>query len=157
LKDFNDIGVPGIKLYIDMVRNRYVMQSATYGNIRFFTNMMISDAFSSFEIGHFNYIPSILNIFFVCMYSVYILMNRYVEREKAEESYNPSLVYVLLQGKNTQESILYCSYSMYFVRSLSSTFLILFFGSESMFTTKPKVFCRVLGCPLLPWVIFPAE
>jgi hypothetical protein len=70
---------------------------------------MITDAFSSFEIGHF-YIPAILNIFFVCMYSVYIVMNRYVEREKAKESYNPSLVYVLLQGKNTQESILYCSY-----------------------------------------------
>jgi hypothetical protein len=44
------------------------------------------------------------------MYSVYILMNRYFEREKAQVSYNPSLVYVLLQGKNTQESILYCSY-----------------------------------------------
>ena len=95
---------------------------------------MISDAFSSFEIGHF-YIPAILNIFFVCMYSVYILMNRYVERKKAQESYIP-LSCLRFTARVYFIVVMYCHKP--FISILD--FVLLFFGSESMLTTQIKVF-----------------
>jgi hypothetical protein len=88
------------------------------------------------------------------MYSVYSLtLNRYVEHQKAQESYRPLPLFTFYwRAKITQESILYCS--MYCQKPFISIIdFVLLFGSESMLTTQPKVsFVEFLVVPcLLGW------
>jgi hypothetical protein len=95
------------------------------------------------------------------MYSVYTLMNRYVEREKVQESYVPFPLFAFYW----QEKIPRRVYLLYYAlaetvhQHLDTILFFLLFGNESMLTrySNKSFLFRVLACHFPPWVVCPEE